>query len=99
MAEMDVQGSTPISRAVEELVAAQYLPGAEVRCSLVRSFINDVYRAESEDRAVIVKVYGAGWRTDGELRYEIDLLAHLAGKDVPVARASRERTAPGSITS
>ena len=73
-------------QAVERLVAEQYLPGAEVRCTLLRSYINDVYHAGTDDRGVIVKVYGAGWRSDGELRYEIDLLEHLAGAGVPVAR-------------
>lgn len=71
---------------IEALVAEQYLPGAEARCSLVRSYINDVYRAGTDAGEVVIKVYGAGWRSDGELRYEIDVLEHLAGTGVPVAR-------------
>src|SRR6188508_1833987 len=74
-------------RAIEVLVAERYLASAEVRCSLVRSYTNDVYRAESDDGQVIVKLYGAGWRSDGEVLYEVDLLEHLAGKGIAVARA------------
>jgi hypothetical protein len=64
---MDGQRGTML-RAIESLVAERYLHGGEVRCSLVRSYTNEVYHAVSDDRQVIVKVYGAGWRSDGELR-------------------------------
>jgi Ser/Thr protein kinase RdoA (MazF antagonist) len=71
------------------MVAERYLCGAEVRCSLLRSYNNDVYLAVSGEQRLIVKLYGAGRRSEGELRYEVDLLEHLVAKGIAVARAVR----------
>lgn len=87
MAEMNDQHDDLLMQAVETVVARSYLSGADVRCSPIRSYTNDVYLAESGGRQLIVKLYRTSWRSDGELHYEVDLLEHLASKGVPVARA------------
>jgi Ser/Thr protein kinase RdoA (MazF antagonist) len=77
--------------AVEAAISAWYLPAAPCRVSLLRSYTNDVFLVTSESDQLIVKVYGVGWRTDGELRYEVDLLEHLAVRGIAVARPIRGR--------
>lgn len=60
-------------------------PGEPLHVTLIRAHTNDVYRVETGDRRLVLKVYGAGWRRDTEIRYEIDLLRHLAAQNIAVA--------------
>jgi Putative homoserine kinase type II (protein kinase fold) len=56
-----------------------------VACRLVRAYTNDVYAVTSgSGERFALKVYGAGWRTASEVRYEADLMAHLAARGLPV---------------
>ncbi len=71
---------------------AQWLPmhfnlpdAAEVR--LLRAYTNHVYLVETREERYVLKVYGAGWRHDSEIQFEIDLLDHLASRGIQVARA------------
>lgn len=54
---------------------------------LLRAYTNDVYLVETRDQRYVLKVYGAGWRQDSEIRFEVGLLNHLASKGIHVARA------------
>lgn len=71
--------------ALSEWVSASYRPAGPVRCRLLRSYTNDVYAVEFTDERFVLKVYGKGWRTESEIRYEIDLLQHLSAGGLPVA--------------
>ncbi len=56
-----------------------------VDCSLLRSYVNDVYVLHGAETAYILKVYRAGWRSWSEIAYELDVLTHLIAKGVAVA--------------
>jgi len=75
---------------------AQWLPThfdlAPVRnASLLRAYTNDVYLMETREERYVLKVYGTGWREDSEIRYEVDLLDHLASRGILVAQAIQGR--------
>ena len=54
---------------------------------LHRAYTNDVYLVETNEARFVLKVYGAGWRHDSEIRFETELLDHLARKGILVAQA------------
>lgn len=54
---------------------------------LLRSYTNDVYLVHTDHDRYVLKLYGPGWRTEPEIRYELALLDHLAANGVAVARA------------
>ncbi len=54
--------------------------------SLIRSYTNDVYLVGQGDHKFVLKIYGRGWRTSDEIRYEIELIDHLSQAGVSVAR-------------
>ncbi len=53
----------------------------------LRAYTNDVYLVETNDPRYVLKVYGHGWRHDAEIRFEAELLDHLAAKGILVAQA------------
>lgn len=53
--------------------------------ALLRAYTNDVYRVDAGGNRFALKVYGIRWRADDEIRWEIDLLHHLAAHGVSVA--------------
>jgi Ser/Thr protein kinase RdoA (MazF antagonist) len=59
--------------------------------TLLRAYTNDVYLVESRQERYVLKLYGTGWRQDSEIRFEVDLLNHLASNGVLVARPIRGR--------
>lgn len=65
-------------------LASHYeLPGPIV-IHLLRSYTNDVFVVTVPDRRFILKIYGSPWRTESDIRYEVALLQHLAGKNLSV---------------
>ena len=76
--------SVPSVAAVSHLVEDEY--GVPVtQAVLVRSFNNDVYRVQAGGRSYALKVYGVGrWAAD-EVRWEQQLVRHLANSGMPVA--------------
>jgi Ser/Thr protein kinase RdoA (MazF antagonist) len=77
--------SLPSTAAVAELVGSRY--GVDVvEARLVRSFVNDVCEVRSGDgRRYVLKVYQhGGWSTE-EVRWEQELVTHLAASGVGVA--------------
>ena len=66
-------------------VAARFGLTPPVACHLVRSYTNDVYAVASGGERFALKVYGQGWRTESEVRYEVALLQHLCAKGLRVA--------------
>ncbi len=56
-----------------------------VDCRLLRSYTNEVYAVTSKDERFALKIYGQGWRTEDEVRYEVALLRHLSAKGMRVA--------------
>jgi Ser/Thr protein kinase RdoA (MazF antagonist) len=78
---MDVGTETLLEAIVSGMFHLDGIP----EVSLLRAYTNDVYRVWAGDHRFVLKVYGKEWRTDGEIRYELDLLRHLADKDIAVA--------------
>jgi len=79
--------------AVRSLLSPEAL-GAEVECTyavghvervvLLRSLTNDVYQVTAAGEKYVLKVYGHGWRSFGEIAWEVDLLDHLSASGLPV---------------
>jgi len=66
------------------LVSRYALP-CPCTCSLLRSYTNDVYEVRSNGQRFVLKVYGASWRTQSEIEYEVSLLQHLRARGVRTA--------------
>jgi Ser/Thr protein kinase RdoA (MazF antagonist) len=54
-------------------------------CRLWRRGMNDTYRLQAGARWSLVRVYRAGWRSDADIGYELDLLRWLARAGIAVA--------------
>lgn len=80
-----VSHSLPEPGALAAFVAREYAIGQPTDCSLLRSYVNDVYELLTTRGRYALKVYRAGWRTAAEIRWEIDLLHHLDSQGVSVA--------------
>jgi len=78
--------SIPTPEAVAETVRGSY--GLDVtRCTLIRSFVNDVYEIATPERRYVWKLYHhGGWSAD-EVGWEQELITHLAASGVAVSRA------------
>ncbi|WP_152360779.1 phosphotransferase enzyme family protein [Microlunatus speluncae] len=61
-------------------------------CVLIRSFVNDVYRARADSGELLIKVYRAGRLSPAEIDWEARLSRHLAdrGISVPPVHAGRD---------
>lgn len=59
--------------------------------SLIRAYTNDVYLVETTEARYVLKVYGRDWRHDSEIRFEAELLDHVATRGILAARAVRGR--------
>lgn len=69
--------------AVRDEIAGAY--GLNVTdCTLLRSFVNDVYAIAAPDRRFIFKVYRHGFWSPDEVAWELDLTRHLLWAGVPV---------------
>lgn len=66
-------------------VAARFGLAPPVKCRLLRAYTNAVYAVASGGEQFALKVYGQGWRTESEVRYEVALLQHLRAKGLRVA--------------
>jgi Ser/Thr protein kinase RdoA (MazF antagonist) len=71
--------------ALRALLAAEYDLGPVRACRLWHNGVTETHRVEAERGRYFLRLYRAGWRSDAEVAYEMDALAHLAGKGVPLA--------------
>ncbi len=81
-----------IGDRLSSLVARDYAVGYPDECVLIRGGfgVNDTYRVTVGDQRFVLRVQSSpptkGWIAgDGDLRFELDLLAHLFRHGVPVA--------------
>lgn len=68
-------------------LADRYPISQPTSVELLRSYTNDVYLVSTLDERYVLKLYGPGWRTEPEIRYELALLNHLSSRGVAVAQA------------
>ena len=76
--------------ALEEYLQPVYFPGQSLVCRLYCRGINDTYRVLADSKIYWLKVYRAGYHTQGEIQAEVNLLLHLRRSGVracvPMAR-------------
>lgn len=85
--------STPAGSTLRDLIADRYGILMADSPRLYMSGVNDIYMVEAVDPALcapqpnrfVFKLYRHGWRTEGEVRYELEFLHHLDRKGVPVS--------------
>jgi Ser/Thr protein kinase RdoA (MazF antagonist) len=84
--------------ALLDLIAHNYPLSELASCRLHRVSWNSTYLLFTRDLRFVVRVYGATWRSRSEIRYEIDLLLHLAacgcGVASPIARTDNDFITP-----
>jgi Ser/Thr protein kinase RdoA (MazF antagonist) len=78
--------------AVTTWLETHYDLGAVNGCEVLRRLANDVFLVDAGGTRFIVKVYGAGWRSEADIRWELALVDHCTSKGVPVPRAVRARS-------
>jgi len=71
---------------LRDQLSSQYDLADPVLCTPLRSYTNDVYSVNSGSDRFALKIYGLNWRSDAEIRYELELLLHLARKGLQVGR-------------
>lgn len=73
--------------AIRERLLPDYTIGDVVQCRLHIGGVNDVYVVEMQaGKKYVLKVYSFGWRSASQVRYELDLLAHLQRNRAAVSR-------------
>jgi Ser/Thr protein kinase RdoA (MazF antagonist) len=80
-----VTHTTLAGDALLHAILPAYDIGAPRQCKLLQRLLNDTYLVETEQTKYILRVYRAGWRTEADIRYEIDLLNALDQHGIPVA--------------
>lgn len=81
-----VTRSTLSAKALFEEVLPDYDIGIPTECKFLNLGLNDTYIIKTTtDRNYIFRIYRLGWRTLSEILYELDVLAHLSRKHVPVS--------------
>lgn len=66
-----------------------YNIGQVSECKFLNLGLNDTYLLKTNGGKFILRVYHLNWRTQSDIAYELDAIAHLAGKGVSVAQAMR----------
>jgi Ser/Thr protein kinase RdoA (MazF antagonist) len=66
-------------------IAEAYDLGKPLDCRLVRPGSNDTYAVTTSEDRFMARLYGAGWRSQPEISYELELLGHLAAGGVGVS--------------
>lgn len=72
--------------AIAAFFEEQYAYGTASECALVRSYVNEVYRLQSQDNGTfILKVFRRDWRSEPEVAWEVDIQRHLLASGIPVS--------------
>lgn len=78
------------AEALTPMLMREYALPEPLECTLIRRGFNDHYRVAVGDRRFVLRVYLAGKyyiESEGDFRFELDLLAFLAGRGVSVSHA------------
>jgi Ser/Thr protein kinase RdoA (MazF antagonist) len=70
-------------------ISSDYDIGRAHTCRLWNRGLNDTYLIKTDHHDYMLRVYRANWRSAAEIRYELDVLAHLEQKGIPVATPLR----------
>jgi Ser/Thr protein kinase RdoA (MazF antagonist) len=77
--------SIPAGEALIENVLRHYPIGTPLSCRLYKRGLNDTYLVETKQDRYILRFYRKGWRTKPEIDSELELLAFLHERNLPVA--------------
>jgi len=66
-------------------VQRNYGIGTPTECQLLNRGLNDTYVIITENGKFVLRVYRKGWRSDSEIRFELDALLHLGDEGAPVS--------------
>lgn len=80
-----VTHSVPSPQALVNHVLSGYAIAPVVDCRFYLQGINDTYLVTTTEAQYVLRVYCMGWRTTGNIQYELDVLNHLTKKRIPVA--------------
>ncbi len=86
-----VTHSTLAADVLLNAILPTYDIGAPLSCKLLQRLLNDTYLVETRQGKYILRVYRAGWRTEADIRYELDVLTALDQRGIPVATPVRRR--------
>jgi Ser/Thr protein kinase RdoA (MazF antagonist) len=89
--KVPVEHSIIAPEALAGSVRERYPLAGPVQCQLLHAGINDTYVVLTPAVHWVARVYGARRRLLDELAYEVDLLLHLAAKNVAVAAPIADR--------
>ncbi len=84
-AAADVCYSTLAPAAIIQHLVAEYGLREPLQCEFLARGLNDTYRVRARDASYAFRVYRAGWRTESEIKFEIDYLLHLERARIPVS--------------
>ena len=70
--------------ALTAAVREHYGAGSQVRWTLLRDLVNEVYLIKEGDQRRVLKVYRRHWRAAEEVGWEADLLCYLHERGAPV---------------
>ncbi|MCA1595608.1 MAG: phosphotransferase [Chloroflexi bacterium] len=74
---LEVTHSTPNADALRKYLGSHFGLGQDTGCHFYMGGINDVFKVSSGKVSGFLKVYRLGWRSEDEVRYELELLAQL----------------------
>jgi Ser/Thr protein kinase RdoA (MazF antagonist) len=74
-----------LPEALLATVAEEYAIGSPVECTVLRANRNDTYLLKTTNDQYILRVYGTSWRTEAQIRFELDLLTYLNKKGIHVS--------------
>lgn len=77
--------STLSPSAVVSHISREYELGDLTSSDFLARGLNDTYRIQTADRSYAFRVYRAGWRSESEIQYELDVLLHLDRRGVSVS--------------
>jgi len=83
--------STPRADAVADFVSTHYDLHGPIRCKLLSRGWNDIFEIEARGERFILRLSKRRARGEADVASETRFLAHLDGKDVPVAAARMTR--------
>lgn len=66
-------------------MAILYNIGTPTKSRFVANGLNDTYMVETENGPFILRIYKHQWRSESDIRFELDLLLHLNRCGIPVS--------------
>lgn len=72
------------AHSLMEVIWPDYALSEATDCYLLRFGLNDHYLVTTAEEKYILRVYHTGWRTNGDIAYELSLLTHLHAQMAPV---------------